>query len=138
MFQTVIDIIVVHFVNLDGGVLGVNLALDEGLEDFWHPDVEADLAGGGDNLEAQMFLDTAGVAEFVGVAKNAVERGEKLLGGELFLVVRAGDFEHEEDGIDVEDGEFVDLPIITIGEEGEDADDGNPDDGHKDEVNNTS
>ncbi len=43
IFFAVVDIIVVHFVNLDGRILGINLAFNETLEDFWHPDIEADL-----------------------------------------------------------------------------------------------
>ena len=95
VFVAVVDVIFVHFVDLDGGVLGVNLAFDEGLEDFGDPDVKADLTLGGDDFEAEVFLDAAGALEFVFVAQDAVERGEKLFGGEFFFVVGARDFQHE-------------------------------------------
>ena len=68
MFMAVVDVIFVAFVDLDGGVLRVDLTFDERLEDFWNPDVEADLTLGGDDFEAEVFLDTAGVSEFVFVA----------------------------------------------------------------------
>ena len=50
-FFAVINVIFVHFVDLNGGVLGVDLAFDEALEDFWHPDVEANLAAGGGDFK---------------------------------------------------------------------------------------
>ena len=61
MFRAVVDVVLAHFVDLDGGVLGVNLALDEALEDFGDPNIEADLAAGGDDFERKVFLDAAGV-----------------------------------------------------------------------------
>ena len=51
VFVAVVDVIFAHFVDLDGGVLRVNLAFDEGLEDFGNPNVEANLTFGGDNLK---------------------------------------------------------------------------------------
>ena len=92
MFGAVVNVIFVAFVDLDGGVLGVNLAFDKRLENLGDPDIEADLAAGGDNLERKMFLDTTGVFELVFVTQDAVERGKELLGGELLFVVGTRDF----------------------------------------------
>ena len=94
MFVAVVDVIFIAFVDLDGRVLGVNLTLDERLEDFWHPDIEANLSLGRDDFETEVFLNAARVFELVFVAQNAVEGGEKLLGGKFFFVVRAWDFQH--------------------------------------------
>ena len=95
IFLTVVDVIVVHFVNLDGRVLGINLTFDETLEDFWHPDVETDLTASRDNFEAQVFLDAARVFQFFGIAQNTVKTSEKLFGGQFLLVVGTRDLEHE-------------------------------------------
>ena len=46
MAVTVIDVVLVHFIDLDGRILGINLSLDKRLEDFWNPNIEADLALG--------------------------------------------------------------------------------------------
>ena len=94
MFSTIVDIIFVHFKDLDGRVLGINLSLDETLEDFRNPDIEADLTLGRDNFKGKMFLDTARGAKFVFVAQDSVKRGEKLFRGELLFIVRSRDFEH--------------------------------------------
>ena len=61
--MAVIDVIFGDFVDLDGGVLGVNLALNERLKDFWYPNVEANLTFSGDDFEAEVFLDAARVFE---------------------------------------------------------------------------
>ena len=92
VFVAIVDVVFVAFVDLDGGVLGVDLAFDERLENFGHPDIEADLTFGGDDFEAEVFLDAAGGFEFVFVAQDAMEGGEELFGGEFFFVVGAGDF----------------------------------------------
>lgn len=63
----VVDIVTVDFVDLNGGVLGVNLAFDEVLEDFGGPDEEADLTTGGNNFEGEMFLDAVGIFKFFGI-----------------------------------------------------------------------
>ena len=78
--------------DLDGGILSVNLAFDEALEDFGDPDVEADLAACGDDFKAEVFLDAARAFQLGFVAEDAVEAGEELFGGELLFVVGAGDF----------------------------------------------
>ena len=101
MFAAVIDIVVVAFVDLDGRILRIDLAFDERLENFWDPDIEADLSTGRDNFEGKMFLDAAGISKFVFVAQDSVERSEKLFRGKLFFVVRTRDFKHQEDGVDV-------------------------------------
>ena len=36
--MAIVDVIVGAFVNLDGRILGIDLALNERLEDFWDPD----------------------------------------------------------------------------------------------------
>lgn len=77
----IIDVVIVHFIDLDGRILGINLPFNEALEDFWYPDVEADLPASRDNLKAQMLLDAAGVFELFGVTQDTVKTGEKLLGG---------------------------------------------------------
>ena len=94
MLGAVVDVVLGAFVDLDGGVLGVDLPLDEGLEDFWYPDIEADLTHRRDDFKGKVFLDATGIAEFSFVAEDAVERSKELLGGKLFFVVGAGDFEH--------------------------------------------
>ena len=88
----VVGVVLGHSVDLDGGILGVNLAFDEALEDFGNPDVEADLAAGGDDFKAEVFLDAARAFQLGFVAEDAVETGEELFGGEFLLVVGAGDF----------------------------------------------
>ena len=55
--MAVIDVVVVTFEDLDGRILGVNLAFDKGLEDFGDPDVKANLAAGRDNFKRKVFLD---------------------------------------------------------------------------------
>ena len=127
VFVAAVDVVFVHFVNLDGRILGVNLTLNEALEDFGYPDVETDLAAGGNDFEAEVFLDAARVFEFFGVAQDAVEASKKLLGGELLFVVSARDFEHKENGVDIEDFEPVELLVIAIGKKTEDTDNRNPD-----------
>ncbi len=101
MFVTIVDVVLVHFVDLDGGVLGVDLTLDERLEDFRNPNIEADLTAGRNNFKGKVFLNATGSAKLVFIAKDAMKRGEKLFGGELLFIVRSGDFEHQKDGIDV-------------------------------------
>ena len=56
-----------------------------------------------------------------------METGEKLFGGELLLVIGAGDFKHQKDGIDVEDLEFIEFLVIAISQKAEDADNRDPD-----------
>ena len=51
VFVAVVDVVFAHFVDLDGGVLRVDLAFDEGLEDFRNPDIEANLTFGRDDLK---------------------------------------------------------------------------------------
>lgn len=111
----VVDVVFVHFVDLDGWVLGINLALDERLKDFWHPYIKTNLSLSGDDFETEVFLNATRVFEFVFVAENTVERSEKLLSGELFFVVRAWDFEHEKHGVDVQDLELVGLFVVSVG-----------------------
>ena len=72
VFFAVINVVIGHFVDLDGGVLGVDLPLDKALEDFWHPNVEADLAAGRDDFEAEMLLNAARVFEFSFVTQDTV------------------------------------------------------------------
>ena len=137
VFSAVVGVIVGHGVDLDGGILGVNLALNEALEDFGNPDIEADLAAGGDNFEAEVFLDAAGASQFGFVAEDAVEAGEELLGGEFLLVVGAGDFQHQEDGIYVENLEAIEFFVVAVGQKGQDRDDRDPDVGESNELNNS-
>ena len=44
IFGAVIGVIFVHFIDLNGGVLGINLPFDKTLQDFWHPHVKTNLA----------------------------------------------------------------------------------------------
>ena len=92
VFGAVVGVVLGHSVDLDGGILGVNLTFDEALEDFGDPDIEADLAAGGDDFEAEVFLDAARAFQLGFVAEDAVEAGEELFSGELLFVVGAGDF----------------------------------------------
>ena len=93
-----------------------------------------DLAPSRGDLKREMFLDPAGVFQLFGVAENAVERGKKLLGGQLFFVVGLGNFEHEENTVDVENLEAISFFVIAISEEGENGNDWYPNYGHKDKV----
>lgn len=63
VFFAVVDVIVIHFVDLNGRILGVDLAFDETLEDFWHPDIKTDLATSRNNFKTEVFLDATGVFE---------------------------------------------------------------------------
>lgn len=89
------DIIFFDSVNLDGRVLRINLSFNKTLENFGDPNIEANLTASGNNLEAKMLLDAAGVAKFVAIAQNTVKAGKKLLGGELFFIVGTRNFEHQ-------------------------------------------
>ena len=68
IFGTIINVIIGHLVDLHGGVLGINLALNEVLEDFGHPDIEADLPASRDDFETEVFLDATRILEFGFVA----------------------------------------------------------------------
>ena len=99
--MAIVDVVFVAFEDLDGRVLRVNLSFDERLKDFWNPDIKTDLAARRDDFERKVFLDAAGVFKLVFVAQNSVKRGKKLFGGKFFFVVRARNFEHQKDGVDV-------------------------------------
>lgn len=133
-----IDVIFGNFFDLDARVLGVDLAFDKVTEDFRGPDIEADLATGGDDFEGEVFLGATGIFELFGVAEDAMEGGEKLFGGEFFFVVGAGDFEEENDGVDIEDFDLVEFFVVAVGEKAENSDDGNPDYRHKNKVDDIS
>ena len=76
------------------------------------------MAAGGDDFKAEVFLDAAGTFQLGFVAEDAVEAGEELFGGELFLVVGAGDFQHQENGIHVENLEAIELFVVAVGQKG--------------------
>ena len=135
VFGAVVGVVFGHGVDLDGGILSVNLTLNEALEDFGNPDVEADLAAGGDDFKAEVFLDAAGTFQLGFVAEDAVEAGKELFGGELFLVVGAGDFQHQKNGIYVENLEAIELFVVAIGQKGQDRDDRDPDVGESNKLN---
>ena len=50
-----------NFFDLDARVLGVDLTFYEIAKDLWSPDIETDLAAGGDDFKGKMFLDTFGI-----------------------------------------------------------------------------
>ena len=55
-----IDIIFFNAVNLDCGVLSINLALDKTLKNLWHPDIKADLTASRNDFKTKVFLNSAG------------------------------------------------------------------------------
>ena len=77
-----------------------------------------------------MLLDAAGVAQFLAIAEDAVERSKQLFGGKFFFVVGFGDFEHEQYTVDVEDFEAVEFAIITDSQNDEQDDNRDPNNGH--------
>ena len=123
-----VNIVLFYGADLDGGVLGVNLSLDERLESFRDPDIKTDLSRGGNDFKAQVFLDSVVFAELGGVAENTVQRGEHLFGGKLFFIVGAGDFERQKDGFNVQSADFGRFFIIQVGQDAEQNHDRNPDD----------
>ncbi len=71
--MTIVDVILVDFVDLDGRVLRINLAFNERLENLRNPNIETNLAFGRDDFKTLVFLDSARIAEFVLVAQNTVK-----------------------------------------------------------------
>ena len=59
---TIVYVVFVHLVDLDGWILGINLAFYETLENFWYPNVEADLTGSRNDFEGKVFLDATGIS----------------------------------------------------------------------------
>ena len=74
--MTIIDVVFIALVNLDSGVLGVNLPFDETLENFGNPNIKADLSARRDNFKTEVFLNATRVFELGFVAQDAVKRGK--------------------------------------------------------------
>ena len=65
-----------------------------------------------------------------------MQTSKKLLGGEFLFIVRARDFEHQEDGIDVEHFEAVEFFVIAVAQKDKNGNNWNPNDWLNDELNN--
>ena len=113
IFFAAIDVIFVHAIDLHARILGVNLAFNEGLENFWHPDEEADLIASRGDFEGEMLLYTSAILEFSRITQNAVQRHKHLLSTELVLVVVLWNFEHQKHAIDIENLHAIELAVIT-------------------------
>ena len=63
-----------------------------------------------------------------------MERGEHLFRGEFFFVVGSRDFQHQEDGVGVEDGGAIVLFVIFVGQVDKKTGKRNPDERRKEKT----
>ncbi len=87
MLKFAVRVVLFECVDLNRRVLSVDLAFDEVLQVFWHPDIKTDEFVDGGDLETDVFLEPARHAQLALVTQNTVQAGEQLLCRELFLVV---------------------------------------------------
>ena len=92
MLIAVIDVIMVDSVDLDGGILGINLTFNETLLCLGSPNIEANLSTRTNHFKTEVFLYATGNPKRFGISENAVKGGKKLFCGKFLLVVVFRDF----------------------------------------------
>lgn len=65
-----------------------------------------------------------------------MKTSKKLLSGKLFLVVGAGDFEHKQHRVNIQNFQTIEFLIVSEGKKSQNPDNWNPNDWLKNKMNN--